>query len=159
MHAATCFEVMKKPERNILKNLTTDERQEVRKTVISMVLATDNAVHAKHMGELQACVMPLALAAVVVLGRAPTYHVVCVPSGGAGFWTNTSRLLAWRHHLWHCPAAAHGLCHPHCTTTRTPSTVPTARRWRRCLTARHECPWFPQRQSPSFCASLFMPLT
>lgn len=40
-HAATAFKLLKKPELNILKNLSTDEKKEFRSSVITTILATD----------------------------------------------------------------------------------------------------------------------
>ena len=53
MHVATAFEIMfQQRDCNILSELKPDERLEVRKAIIDMVLATDNAVHTRVMTDL-----------------------------------------------------------------------------------------------------------
>jgi hypothetical protein len=54
MHAATAFEIMKDPDFNILSGLSKKDRADCRASIISMILGTDNAMHAKHLGQLEA---------------------------------------------------------------------------------------------------------
>lgn len=43
MHASLTFRILMKPENNFLSGLASDEFQAVRRTIISIVLATDMA--------------------------------------------------------------------------------------------------------------------
>lgn len=54
MHAATAFEIMRKEKHDILSRLEKAERNEVRKLVITAVVSTDNALHAKVFGGMKA---------------------------------------------------------------------------------------------------------
>jgi hypothetical protein len=54
MHAATAFDIMKNPDFNIFGGLALKDRQICRASIISMILGTDNAMHAKHLGQLDA---------------------------------------------------------------------------------------------------------
>lgn len=53
MHVSTGFTLMRKDGHDILNRLEPDEKKLVRHTVIEMVLATDNASHAKVHGSLK----------------------------------------------------------------------------------------------------------
>lgn len=52
MHIATAFELANKPGNNVFEGLSVDERREVRKTIIQMVLSTDNEFHFEILGKL-----------------------------------------------------------------------------------------------------------
>lgn len=54
MHAATCFEVMRKPKHNVMAALSAAEAKSVRKTMMKAILATDNDRHKGLMSELVA---------------------------------------------------------------------------------------------------------
>ena len=54
MHCATAFGLMNNVDRNVLANIPKQSRDTVREAIISMVLATDNTHHFKHVGELKA---------------------------------------------------------------------------------------------------------
>ncbi len=52
MHVATAFVATQRPGCDIFAMLDKEEYLSVRQLMIDMVLATDNAVHARYMGEL-----------------------------------------------------------------------------------------------------------
>ena len=56
MHCATAFGLMGSANvnRDVLGNIPKQSRETVREAIISMVLATDNSHHFKHIGELKA---------------------------------------------------------------------------------------------------------
>jgi len=49
MHAATCFEIMKEPQHNILESATVEIRTKFRSTVVDLILATDMKKHESHL--------------------------------------------------------------------------------------------------------------
>jgi 3',5'-cyclic-nucleotide phosphodiesterase len=49
-HCAEVFELMKKPEFDILANFSEEQRRDIRETIIEMVLSTDMGLHAKILG-------------------------------------------------------------------------------------------------------------
>jgi 3',5'-cyclic-nucleotide phosphodiesterase len=50
-HCAEVFELMKKPQYNILGGMSDEHRRDIRETVIDMVLSTDMGLHAKILGQ------------------------------------------------------------------------------------------------------------
>merc|ERR1719311_1534617 len=53
MHAATCFQLMQAPERNVLKALTRDQRKQFRSQAVDLVLATDMASHFDFLSQFR----------------------------------------------------------------------------------------------------------
>jgi 3',5'-cyclic-nucleotide phosphodiesterase len=49
-HCAEVFDLMKKPEYDILASLPEEQRRDIRETIIEMVLSTDMGLHAKILG-------------------------------------------------------------------------------------------------------------
>eukprot|EP00475_Leptophrys_vorax_P034127 TRINITY_DN5472_c0_g1_i1.p1 TRINITY_DN5472_c0_g1~~TRINITY_DN5472_c0_g1_i1.p1 ORF type:complete len:613 (-),score=118.59 TRINITY_DN5472_c0_g1_i1:30-1817(-) len=56
MHTAEAFRLFKKKHHDIFHSLPKEERSEVRRTIISMVLATDMSQHLKYSSELEASI-------------------------------------------------------------------------------------------------------
>jgi hypothetical protein len=52
-HASLCFKLLKKPESDLMVNLSAVERKELRSTIISSILATDMAHHFSHTAKLE----------------------------------------------------------------------------------------------------------
>uniref|UniRef100_A0A7S2W9Q1 Phosphodiesterase n=1 Tax=Mucochytrium quahogii TaxID=96639 RepID=A0A7S2W9Q1_9STRA len=52
MHASIAFDILKQPKCNLIQNFSTDNKNEFRKSVISMILATDNAEHNSLLARL-----------------------------------------------------------------------------------------------------------
>jgi hypothetical protein len=52
-HCAQAFELMRSPQFNILCGLSNEQRQEVRDTIVDMLLATDMGQHAKIVGRFK----------------------------------------------------------------------------------------------------------
>ncbi len=53
MHVSKAYKIMNNPESNFLEHLPADIKKSIRLVMIEMILATDNAMHGKHFGELQ----------------------------------------------------------------------------------------------------------
>jgi hypothetical protein len=69
MHAARAFELMRDPDMDWLSALPAPQRKGVRRDMLSIILATDNAEHFAQLGRLQA-----------TLEAARTAHALTLPS-------------------------------------------------------------------------------
>lgn len=56
-HAALAFQILTRPENNLIKNMEKEDQQRVRKTMIAAILATDMTVHFNLKDELDACIV------------------------------------------------------------------------------------------------------
>ena len=52
-HISESFNLIKKPENNILKNFSQEEFRLIRQRIIECILATDMANHTKHLTQLR----------------------------------------------------------------------------------------------------------
>jgi hypothetical protein len=55
-HSAFAFTLLRKPQYNILCNLSQEQQQEVRAVIINSVLATDLALHMEILGKWNQCI-------------------------------------------------------------------------------------------------------
>ena len=77
MHAATTFDIMRKPENDIFAKYAPELRQHMRTLIVKMILGTDNAKHFKMLAKLNARlgVWPLGS---VAIGRLASFVISCI---------------------------------------------------------------------------------